>query len=168
MGKRWPFARRSAAGPVADGSLVLASGERLLAYARTADGGWVAGTDRSLHLDGVRLGWHEVDRARWAEDTRLLEVVRLPTGTAAAVSHTAEIPIPGLLPELVRERVTSSIVVSERVVLAGRAGARIMARRRPDGEIRWSVFYDDGTPRDAQVQEAARDAVARLQMRWGA
>lgn len=152
---------------MSDGSLTLAAGERLLAYTRTAGGEWLAGTDRALHLAGVQLGWHEVDRVRWAQDTRVLEVVMQPQGAEPSVTHRAELPVPGLLPELVRERVTSSIVVTERVLLAGRASARIIARRSHDGEVRWSVIYDDGVQEDDRLHAAARAAVANLQMRWG-
>lgn len=148
----------------------LAKGERALVSARTADGGWAVGTDRALHLpDGVVLGWHEVDQARWVGDDGTLEVLTLPEGSAPARTYHVLLGDPGQLPELVRERVTSSIVVSERVTLPGNVRARIMARRVPDGEgVRWSVIYEDGVmPGDAQLQEATRAAVARLQMRLG-
>lgn len=154
--------------PAAD--LALARGERVLVRARTGDGLWVIGTDRALHLsDGVVLGWHQVDQARWLDADNALEVVTLPAGTTPAQSYRIEIPVPGLLPELVRERVTSNIVASERVLLTGRAGARIVARRLPGEEgVRWSVIYDEGvTSSDPEVQSAARDVVARPRARLG-
>lgn len=135
-----------------------------------ADGSEVVGTDRALHL-GVAtvLAWHQVDRARWARDDHTLEVVTLPTGAAPAQTYRVQIPEPGRLPELVRERVTSNILVSERVVLAGRVGARIVARRMPGAEgVRWSVIYDqDDAPVDPDVPAAARDAIASLRSRLG-
>lgn len=156
--------------PVADGSVTLSKGERLLAYARTADGGWAAGTDRALHLGNGRvLGWHQVDQARWVEADQVLEVVTLPEGAAPPRVHRIEIPAPGPLPELVRERVTSNIVVAERVDLIGTAGARLLARRVPgDTAVRWSAVYDAGVVSgDPAVQERVRAAVAALQSRLG-
>jgi len=150
--------------------VTLAKGERTLASARAADGSWAVGTDRALHLaDGLELGWHQVDSARWVGDDSVLEVVTLPEGMTPPQTYRIELPDPGQLPELVRERVTSSIVVSERVVLAGGAGARIIARRVPGGEgVRWSVIYEEGVSRsDPRLQAATREAVARLQMRLG-
>ncbi len=156
--------------PVADGSVTLSKGERLLAYARTADGGWAAGTDRALHLgDGRVLGWHQVDQARWVEADQVLEIVTLPEGAAPPQVHRIAIPAPGLLPELVRERITSNIVVAERVDLVGSAGARLLARRVPgDATIRWSAVYDAGIDSaDPAVQARVRAAVAALHSRLG-
>jgi len=151
-------------------AVALAPGERVLVRVRTGDESWVVGTDRALHLsDGAVLGWHQIDQARWLDVHKALEVVTLPAGSTPAMSYRIEIPVPGLLPELVRERVTSNIVASERVLLTGRAGARIVARRVPGEEgVRWSVIYDEGVPSsDPDVQTAARDAVARLRTRLG-
>lgn len=150
--------------------MTLSEGERVLAYARTADGGWAAGTDRALHLGNGRvLGWHQVDQARWVETDQVLEVVTLPEVSTAAQMHRVAIPVPGLLPELVRERVTSNIVAAERVDLVGAAGARLLARRVPGvPTIRWSAVYDAGVDSgDPAVQERVRAAVAALQSRLG-
>jgi len=145
-----------------------------------ADGTQVVGSDRALHFgDGETLAWHQVDQARWLEATNTLEVLTLPSDLEPARTHRVTIPVPGRLPELVRERVTSSIVVSERLTLstatARSVGVRIVARRVPDGDgvqanggVRWSVIYDDGAPRsDPLLQSAAREAVAALQTRLG-
>lgn len=155
---------------VADALLSLAKGERLLAYARTADGGWVAGTNRALHMGAdLVLGWNEIDQARWLDAERVLEIVPLPTGVEPMPIQRIAIPAPGLLPELVRERVTSNIVATERVAIAGSAGVRLVARRLPDGAgVRWSATYDPGVDsRDPAVQERVRAAIAELQSRLG-
>lgn len=156
--------------PVAEGQLTLAKGERLLAYARSADGGWVAGTNRGLHVGAdLVLAWHEIDQARWLDADRVLEIVPLPTGAEPAQTQRVSIPVPGLLPELVRERVTSNIVATERVAITGSVGVRLVARRLPDGAgIRWSAIYapgvDSGEP---AVRERVRDTIAELQSRLG-
>lgn len=148
----------------------LAAGERVLVRVAAADGTPVVGTDRALHLaGGLVLGWHQVDRARWLADDMALEIVTLPAGATPARTYRVVVPVPANLPELVRERVTSSILASERVMLTGRAGARIVARRVPGGEgVRWTVVYDDGVaPSTPDVQAAAQEAVDGLRTRLG-
>ena len=160
---------RTPAGETQDGP-ALANGERALVSATAGDGRRVVGTDRALHLgDGRVLGWHQVDHARWDVTADVLEIVTLPEGTTPPQTYRISIPDPGRLPELVRERVTSSILVTERIKLTGAAGARIVARRLPgDAGVRWSVIYDDGVSgADPQVQAVTRAAVERLKTRWG-
>lgn len=167
---RWSGGRRSERTPRAPGTVALADGERVLVEVTAVDGTVVVGTDRALHLGaGQALGWHQIDRARWLGDDSALEVVSLPSGSSPAQTYRVAVPEPGRLPELVRERVTSTIVVSERVLLAGRASARIVARRVPGADgVRWSVLYEDSvSATEPGVQAAAHDAVAGLRARLG-
>ena len=74
---------------------------------------------------------------------------------------------PGSLPTVVYERVTSSVVVSERVALRGELGARIVARRAGDG-LRWTVTFDAGLdPRDPVLRAEADEALAELRATLG-
>jgi hypothetical protein len=83
---------------------------------------------------------------------------------------------PGRVPEAVRERVTASIVVSERVDLglgedAGDGpAARITGRRPPQGgELRWVVTFDHGAdPDDPALRAAADRELARIRAWYGA
>ena len=92
----------------------VAPGERVLAHARTPSGAPVVVTGEALYLpqrsgEVRRLPWDGVVSASW--EAPVLEVVE------AGVTAPARVLLeePGRVPEAVRERVMSSIVVSERV-----------------------------------------------------
>jgi hypothetical protein len=153
----------------------LRPGERVLAAARTVSGttmlpaAVVGGTERALYLpDGVVLGWDEIERAVWHGDESMLEVVTLSIDGPARF-FKIRLDDPGRLPELVRERVTASIVVDQHVALVGRAGAKIIARRVPGrDDLEWIAIYDRGVDRDeAGVKERVSDAVALLRRDLG-
>jgi hypothetical protein len=69
-----------------------------------------------------------------------------------------EIPNPKRLPEVVRERVTDSVITSERRTLPSGASATFVARRLPADEVAWSVVFDSGVnSQDPELQaEASR------------
>lgn len=151
----------------------LRPGERLLAAADVVGepngNGVVGGTARALYLpDGVVLGWHEIDQAIWHQDESRLDLVTLAIDGPAR-SYQLPLREPGRLPELVRERVTSSIVVNEHVSILGRRGAKIIARRLPGtDDLDWVVVYDPGVDgSDPAVRQAVRDAVAVLRRDFG-
>ena len=78
-------------------------------------------------------------------------------------STTSTIDEPGRLLELVRERVTASIVLQRHVPVDGRRGLRVIARRAPRGDrpLAWFYEYDEGVdPDDPEVQRAATEALA--------
>ncbi|MFC4059508.1 hypothetical protein ACFOWE_14475 [Planomonospora corallina] len=110
--------------------------DRVLTYAPGADG-YVTVTDRALYLGRLRLPWCQVDRGVWDEDG--LTVV-----TTGGREHRVPLPDPGRIPEAVRERVVSSILVSQYVPLDARGGVRLVARRGEDGETVWSLGFDEG------------------------
>ena len=68
------------------------------------------------------------------------------------------------LPAAVYDRVTASVVVSERVELRADAKALLVARRGSDSDdITWTVVFDAGLdPRDPELREAADAALADL------
>ena len=120
----------------------VAPGERALASAQLVDSeGAVAGTREALYVPGRRLPWEEVRAASWDQDSGVLTVTE--TGPAATV-HRLVLDNPVRLLQLVRERVTASLVL-DRVVPLPRGSARIVARRAGGGErpVLWSVEYDD-------------------------
>jgi hypothetical protein len=68
-----------------------------------------------------------------------------------------ELTEPGKLPQVVRERVTSSVITSMDVDLAG-GTARIAARRTETDAVRWSVTPLEGadlSDPDSQAEAAA-------------
>lgn len=151
-------------------ALPLEPGERILASARMTRGRYVVATDRALLVPGTgsfaRLPWWRIVAARWDADSRTLHVdadadTGLPESTRQRDSLRFPLSDEGSVPEAVRERVQSSIVVSRHVPLVGRAGVRIVARRGPQfSGLRWSTTFDPGVDeRDPEIQSAARAAL---------
>lgn len=147
-------------------------GERVLAHARTPSGAPVAVTAEALYLpqrsgDVRRVAWDHVSYAAW--EAPVLEVLE----AGATVPARVLLEEPGRVPEAVRERVTSSIVVSERVVLVagpdGDEGARISGRRIPDStDLHWTVTFDPGLdPADPVLRAAADRELGRMREWYG-
>ncbi|WP_341230149.1 hypothetical protein [Nocardioides salarius] len=146
--------------------LDVARGERLLAWAETADA--VAGGTRdalylSLHGGPVRrLPWEQVEAADWDAETGTLRVSELGSWGEERVEHRVELQGATRLLELVRERVTASVVYQHQVRVAPRRHLRVVARRAPSGreELRWFFEYDEGVdPADPAVREVAQEAL---------
>jgi hypothetical protein len=144
--------------------------ERLLAVARLADGSWVAATPRALVLPGRRVDWSTVAHAEWSDEESLLRVDQLRTADAEGETHRLVLDEPGRVPEVVRDRVTSSIVASRHTPVEGSAGVRVVARRVPgEDELQWQVVVDRGLdPSDPRVQTASETAVSDLRRELGA
>jgi hypothetical protein len=120
------------------------SGERVLAWANGPSGLYIA-TDLAFHvpepLDPQRVAWHLIDRASWRDP--FLDVgLHAQVGTPL-LNWKLELSEPGRLPEVVRERVTASVITSLDVELVG-GKARIAARRTETNATRWSVTPLDG------------------------
>jgi len=146
--------------------LAVGPGERVLAWCRTVDGGVLAGTRDALYLEGdgdvTRIPWEQVEAADWDADTDLLRVSLVGSWGDQRVEHDLSLTEPGRLLELVRERVTASVVLQRHVPLAGRRGVRVIGRRAPRGNapIEWFYEYDEGVdPRDPAVSTAAAEAL---------
>jgi len=161
-----PFKAWRRGRPPAEAREAVPAGERLLTWGVCEDGALVVATDCSLLLPepgGVRaVRWESVAQASWQDDR--LEVVETGGGGQGRRTTVLSVPVPGALPEALRERVTATIVVSEHVDLVGERGARITARRPPGGdELTWVVTFDAGLDaRDPALRAAADAAVARL------
>jgi hypothetical protein len=72
--------------------------------------------------------------------------------------------------QLVRERVTASVLLTRHVPITGRRGVRVVARRAPSGRsgVTWVYEYDAGVePDDPFVQAAAETALAAAQADLG-
>jgi len=139
------------------------AGERVLAWAESAEGQVLAGTRDALYLPGVRLAWEDVERADWDQESGRLRVVEVGAWGERRSQHTFLISEPRRLLELLRERVTASIVLVRHVPVIGRRGVRVIARRASSGdrELRWVYEYDAGIdPDDPTVRLAAESALA--------
>jgi len=138
-----------------------AGGDKPLAWAPVA-GDWVVATRDRLFLplqEPVR--WDEVIRAAW--DAPVLEL-QLAQGPYRLVIEN-----PGLIPDVVNERVKASVVVQHHVPLRGEKGVRIVARRVPGGtEVTWRVTFDAGLdPQDPALRADAEAALAEVRTTMG-
>ena len=152
-----------------------APGERVLAWAESDDGP-VAGTRDALYLqpgpDGapLRLAWDEVEAADWDQDTGVLTVRGVGAYGEPRPEHRRTLTRPGRLLELLRERVSASIVLTRHVPVDGPFGVTLIGRRSSSGERRvaWFVDYDAGLdPADPLVELAVQDALASLRAEVG-
>ena len=148
--------------------VAVARGERVLAWAHASDG-VVAGTREALYLsrdaaEVVRIPWQQVQAADWDGETAELTVSEVGTWGAPRPEHSFVIEEPGRLPELLRERVTATVLLQRHVPLDGRRGLRVVARRAPAGdrEVTWIYEFDEGVdPDDPAVQAAPEEALAQ-------
>jgi hypothetical protein len=141
-------------------------GERVLAWAETTTGEVLAGTREALYLSGTRLAWEDVEAADWDRDTERFRVAEVGAWGELRREHSFAIVEPRRLLELVRERVTASVLLVRHVPIDGRRGVRVIARRAPAGDrgLRWIYEYDAGIdPDDPAVRLAAETALAAAQ-----
>jgi hypothetical protein len=155
-------------------ALPLRQGESALAAAADAEGRWYVGTARALLLpdaDGWRrLPWERVERAHWDRDSEHLVVVETAAFGAPEPTHRLTLSSPERLLQLIRERVTASVVVRFFEPVEGKRGIAVSGRRSPhtDEAIVWSVVVDRGLDeRSVQVREAATRALAAAQAEVG-
>jgi hypothetical protein len=155
--------------------LVVPSGERVLAWCTASDGRIVAGTREALYAGApgavpARVPWEQVEAADWDSDTSVLRVSEVGTWGATRPEHAFVIEPPGRLLQLVRERVTSTVVLQRHVPIRGRHGVRVIARRAPGGDraVSWVYEYDAGIdPADPVVRQAAEAALVQAQEEVG-
>jgi hypothetical protein len=146
-------------------ALAMGRGERIIAWGSDPrpDGTveYLVATDRALYLQGrgERIAWDSITKATWAEPVLELVIADAPSRLLRVTAGDS-----GDLPAAVHDRVTSSVLVSERLDLGEGRGAKAVARRNSDdGPVRWSVVFDAGLdPSDPALREAADRALADL------
>ncbi|MGH3384255.1 MAG: hypothetical protein ACRDO1_06730 [Nocardioidaceae bacterium] len=160
--------------PVLPASLSLDAGERVLASATDGTGQWYVGTLRALHIaddsQSRRLPWESIERAEWDRDEEQLVVVESAEFGAPAPEHRAALVDADRLLQLVRERVTASVVVSRFVAVEGKRGITVVARRAPhtDDELTWTYVVDRGLDASsAAVATAAERGLAEARAEVG-
>ena len=150
----------------------VAAGEKVLAWCQASDGRVAAGTRDAFYLVGPgpdevrRVPWEQVESADWQSDTTTFRLLEVGSWGRPRGIHELVVPDPKLLPELVRERVTASVVLQRHVPVRGRRGVRVIARRAPRGDspIFWVYEFDEGIdPEDPQVKALAEETLAGLQ-----
>jgi hypothetical protein len=140
----------------------VAPGERVLAWTQASTGEVLAGTREAIYLGGTRLAWEDVEAADWDRDTEQLRVAEVGHWGEQRVEHRFAVAESRRLLELVRERVTASVLLVRHMPIDGRRGVRVIARRPPSGdrELRWVYEYDEGIdPDDPAVRLAAETAL---------
>ncbi len=145
--------------------------ERLVTRGELADGGHLVLTHLGMWVpEGAefrRIGWHLVSKAVW-DRSALIITETVSTGMVGEAVLLSDLPPrrfalrePGKVPDVVRERVTSSIRSSQHCELPG-GGAWFVQRRVPgrDGLV-LQVRADAGTAPGA-VEAMIREVVVRL------
>lgn len=148
----------------------LAGGDKILTYGRDVSEAIVVATDRALLLPlsygQLRLTWDLVVRATWEPPIMELSVQGAPGKPVAPIRVV--LTEPADLPQVIRERVSDSIVAEQHVPLDGEKGARVIARRTEDDGVRLAVMFDQGLdPRDPVLRARADEAIAALRAQWG-
>ncbi|TMR11981.1 hypothetical protein ETD86_34110 [Nonomuraea turkmeniaca] len=144
-------------------SLTTEPGERVLTFATGQSGGYLVATNLALYLpDGTRVPYETIDKASWSEEG--LSIITMDGG-----SYAERMDEPRMLPETIRERVNSTIVVNKHVKLPGRGGVRLVARRRPGGEVLgWTLVFDEGLdPEDPGLRAQAEQALEGVRRSMG-
>lgn len=149
-------------------SLALERGERVLAFAPTLGGSHVVATSTALHVPVVaggtaRIPWERIEQASWRDGRlRVQEILGGP-------AHEIGLTDAGSVPETVRERVTSTVVVNHQAPLPGGGSVRIAGRRpATGGEVRWSLQFDAGAdPDDPGLRAQAEQILTELRERTG-
>lgn len=162
------FHRQRLAGQHLDSvEAALQHGERVLVTAETADGETAAASTHALHVTqpdgGVRTTQYvDILTARWDPDTATVHLVTVAGPVRLRMAGSS------LLPETVRERVQSSIVLSQRVSARGSGGATVVARRAPGEQMRWQIRYDgNADPDDPALRAQVEAMLAELQAQAG-
>jgi hypothetical protein len=152
------------------------AGQRVLAAAEARDGTWLLATRTVLVLVPPRVAepsrvvepvetpgvvtipWEQVEAADWSRDDDRLRVSEVGEYGEPRPVHELHLDDPGNLLPVVRERVTASVVLQRRVVVQGKQGLFVVARRAPTGAgaITWAYELDTGLdPDDPEVRRLA-------------
>lgn len=146
--------------------------ERVLGWAVDEGGRHVAATESDLLLqrrppEYERIGWEAIDGVTYSEGVMTVTLVPSEVGGTRAklrirLADSAQLPI------VVRDRVTSSIVVNEHVTIDGPKGLRVVARRRAgEPDLRWGYVLDQGVSANAELRREAEGLVQRVRLESG-
>jgi hypothetical protein len=154
-------------------SVDVGPGESELARA-DSDAGLVVGTRDALYVPTsvghLRVPWEYIELADWDGEADLLRVREVGTWGEPRPEYLLTIAEPRRLLELVRERVTASVLLQRHVAVDGTRGVRVIARRAPSGQraVSWLFEYDEGVdPDDPAVVRAAEALLAEAQEQVG-
>jgi hypothetical protein len=149
--------------------LEVGPGERLLAWTTAADGTVIGGTRDALYLP-ERLPYEHVEAADWDSESSTFRVREVGSWGRPRIEHRFTLEEPGRLLQLVRERVTASVVLQRHVPIRGKRGVRVIARRAPGrhDELSWVYEFDEGVdPDDPEVRRIAAEALVAAREELG-
>jgi hypothetical protein len=149
--------------------------DRALAAAEAVDGTWLIGTRNGLVLIASAAGgprpvetwipWERLEGADWNRDESRLRFTEIGRYGEPRPSYVFAMPDvePAALLQLIRERVTASVVLQRGALVSGKRGLKVIGRRPPTGgPITWMYEYDEGVdPDDPAVVEAAEALLQR-------
>lgn len=160
----WRRRRSRLPGPIL-AMLHVPPGEKVIAWGSTERGDGTqtvvtAATEKALYVQatGERIPWEQVTKATW--DEPWLEVTRLGDDGRKLPVLRVRLDDEGDLPPAVRDRVTDSVLVSERrsLTAGGTSGSALFVARRLGDEVRWTVVFDAGLDHRDPALRAAADA----------
>lgn len=149
------------------------TGERALASAETNDGRWLVGTPVALWVmspqDSQRWPWEEIQSSQWDDDEQQLVVRLVGVFNQPRPVSSYRLTDPGMLAQLLRERITASVVLQRHHPVHGKKGFRVIGRRSPvGGEITWMCDLEPGVdPDDPAVQKAMQAALTSARSEVG-
>lgn len=144
--------------------------ERSLAWAQAVTGQVLVATPRGLHIVGDQdhrlVAWHQISKATWGERWLTVFESRVVTGAQITDERPWRLQFdePGGVPPVLRRRVESAVVVSERYPIAG--GVLIVGRKvsGQDGLL-WQYRLDTervlNNVERAEIERAMSQARAR-------
>lgn len=144
----------------------LLDGERVIAWAEHA-GGKIYVTNLGLlsfdHHENLRLPWELSLQGKWEEP--VLTVIAQDEITGPPVTRAWRIQEPGLVPEAVRDRITSALVIDQVKQVQHVGNVRFIARKNRAG-ITWTTLTES-TVNDAASQSHIALALSDLKESLG-
>ena len=139
------------------------TGERVLAWSPLEGGGVAAATVEGLRARTpqgrfVRRPWTDVDHAAWDEDSATLVV----WWVGSRVATPLEVGEGSFVPEVVHERVRSSIVLTREVPLGEGRTAFVSLRKAADGALSTQALPPKGRRLDPVEAALVQRAEAAL------
>lgn len=126
----------------------------------------------TTHVYAVRSGsvelerpWHMVDTGSWEDQTRLLTVQWVDKAPASVW----EVELPSTFPQVLRERVQATVVLSDEVDLGSRRRARVVVRKdlATQALLGQTILGRGVRSTDPGVREETRAALDRLREQVG-
>jgi hypothetical protein len=152
------------------------SRDDVLAAIQTRSGAWAAGSRAAVYLPtdgGVRrVPWELVERAEWNSDESTFHLWETAAFGTAMPQTDLVADDPGRFGQLVRERISASVLLQRHVPLQGKKGVRIVGRRSPartDAPVSWNIVLDDGVdPSSPGLLDRAEAALQQVREEVGA